>query len=484
MVMKVIERSRALYLRFRSVVAAGLLTIALPSCSSSNAQELLLIENGVLMTMAPGQEEPFVGYVAVGEDGRITAIGEGPAPSGLAARSRYDAAGKFVTPGFISAHSHVWQSAFRGLAADQLVREGWSEAVYRQMAIQSPAEDFYWYTLHGLLDHGIHGITSVYNFTYGNRGAGEFAAEQWRGAIDSGVRFIHSYARSRDVSAEKQREELATFIDYARPRMDEPTFLKMSVAGTAGSLEAVALDKELMERFDMSNQTHYLEYPREKEQQQATFTNIEAAGMLGPDLSFGHFIHTTEPMLKAAAAAGAGMSWNPLSNGRLASGIADIPKYLTLGVKVGMGVDGQASADLPDPFENMRMGLYMIRAKYESALVMQPVDVMRLHTLGSAEVLGIADKVGSLEVGKFGDILLIDPKAVDRAPVFDAYATLVFATNVLNLERVYVGGELTVLNRKPVRQDSSKISDEVWKRVTSLKPPPGFETPTLSAVSP
>ena len=57
-------------------------------------------------------------------DGRITAIGAGAAPAGLSATSRYDATGKFVTPGFISAHSHVWQSAFRGLAADQLVREG------------------------------------------------------------------------------------------------------------------------------------------------------------------------------------------------------------------------------------------------------------------------------------------------------------------------------------------------------------------------
>jgi cytosine/adenosine deaminase-related metal-dependent hydrolase len=469
--MKRFQQTRARRLPLAALVTAALvLCVALPT--SAAAQELLIVENGILMTMAPGQEQPFVGYVAVGEDGRITSIGPGAPPKGLTARTTYDATGKFVTPGFISAHSHVWQSAFRGLAADQLVREGWSEAVYRQMAIQSVPEDFYWYTLHGLLDHAIHGITSVYNFTYGNRGAREFAEQQWRGSIDSGVRFIHSYARSRDVPADEQRAELAAFMEYAHPQMDQPTFLKMSIAGTAGPAENVALDLELMKQFHMSNQTHYLEYPREKAQQQANFAIMEASGIVGPDLSFGHFIHTTDPMIKAAAAAGAGMSWNPLSNGRLASGIADIPRYLMLGVKVGMGVDGQASADLPDPFENMRMGLYMIRAKYESALVMQPIDVMRLHTMGSADVLGIADKVGSLEPGKFGDILVIDPKSVDRAPVFDPYATLVFATNVLNLERVYIGGDLAIVGRKPVKQDFSKVSKEVWTRVTSLNPPP------------
>ena len=136
-----------------------------------------------------------------------------------------------------------------------------------------------------------------------------------------------------------------------------------------------------------------------------------------------------------------------------------------------MGVDGQASADLPDPFENMRVGLYMIRAKYESALVMQPIDVLRLHTLGGAEVLGVADKVGSLEVGKYGDILVIDPKRLDRAPVFDPYATLVFACNVLNLERVYVGGELKARDRAVLRKDWGKITAELDARVTKLRPP-------------
>lgn len=452
-----------------SILARLLLLVAF-SASTASAAERLLITNGLLMTMNPAEPTPYVGYIAVGADGKISAIGQGAPPANLKADTVLDAKGKFVTPGFISAHSHIWQSAFRGLAANQYVR-GWSDVVYRQMAIQSTPEDFYWFTLHGCVDHLVHGITSVYNFTYGSRGAGEFARQQWRGQIDCGARFIHSYARSRDEPEAKQRADLADFIAYTKKDMNRPTVLKLSIAGTSSPLEAIKLDVELMKQYGMSNETHFLEWPLNKEQQQANFQNIVEAGILGPDLAFGHFIHTTEPMLKTVAAAGSGMVWNPLSNGRLASGIADIPKYLTLGIKVGMGVDGQASADLPDPFENMRVGLYMIRAKYESALVMQPEDVLRLHTLGSAQVLGIADKVGSLEVGKYGDILVIDPKTLDRAPVFDPYATLVFACNTLNLEKVYVGGELLVENRKALRHDTRKISSELTARVTRLNPP-------------
>jgi imidazolonepropionase-like amidohydrolase len=82
----------------------------------------------------------------------------------------------------------------------------------------------------------------------------------------------------------------------------------------------------------------------------------------------------------------------------------------------------------------MRMGLYVIRANYESAKVLQPIDVLRFHTLGSAEVLGVADKVGSLEVGKFGD----------------------------------VGGDLLVDTYKLQKSDMGKVSREVSERVARL----------------
>jgi cytosine/adenosine deaminase-related metal-dependent hydrolase len=128
-----------------------------------------------------------------------------------------------------------------------------------------------------------------------------------------------------------------------------------------------------------------------------------------------------------------------------------------------MGVDGEASADLADPFENMRTGLYAIRDKYENAGVMGPYDVLRLHTIGSAAVLGVEDKLGSLEVGKMADFLVIDPRRFGH--VFDPYATLVFVTSQPDLERVYVGGDLMVEHGAPLKQDLMKVQREVDGRV-------------------
>jgi 5-methylthioadenosine/S-adenosylhomocysteine deaminase len=152
------------------------------------------------------------------------------------------------------------------------------------------------------------------------------------------------------------------------------------------------------------------------------------------------------------------MSWNPLSNGRLASGVADIPKYLKMGIRVGMGVDGEASADLADPFENMRTGLYAIRDKYEDATIMSPYDVLYLHTMGSADVMGVKDKLGSLEAGKYADFLVVDPTRFGT--IFDPYASLVLITG----ERDYVGGELKVDHGMLIGQDMRKVHTETDRR--------------------
>jgi 5-methylthioadenosine/S-adenosylhomocysteine deaminase len=432
----------------------------------------LLIVNGTELTMNPEQTEPFIGYVLVGNDGKIKAIGKGNPPPGIQAQTTYDAKGKFVLPGFISAHSHLSESAFRGLATDQYVYEypaltGWVEALETRELGTRP-EDYYWFTLQGALDHLVHGITSVYNFAYARKDDEGFEEYQWRAELDAGMRFIHSYEPSGNSTPAVRRANLEKFLAYAKKDMGRPTVLRMAYSGWITTPQALQLDASFFRDYHLYSEIHYLESPVNQQAQRDNFKYITAANILGPNVSFGHFIHPDDAILKTVAAAGSGMVWNPMSNGRLASGIADIPKYRKMGIKVGMGVDGEGSSDLPDPFENMRMGLYVIRAKYESAKVLQPIDVLRFHTLGSAEVLGVADKVGSLEVGKFGDIIIVDPKLVERGPVVDPYAAVVLACNAMNLAKVYVGGDLLVDTYRLQKNDMSRVSREVSQRVAKL----------------
>ena len=133
-----------------------------------------------------------------------------------------------------------------------------------------------------------------------------------------------------------------------------------------------------------------------------------------------------------------------------------------------MGIDGQASADVSDPFENMRMGMYQLRMERESPAVMQPYDVLYLHTLGTARAMGVADKVGSLEVGKYADFVVVDTSEFDVGPVFDLYASLVFSCSIANLDWVFVGGQPQARRGELLRHYFPQLSHEVRTRLAAL----------------
>ena len=444
----------------------------------SQPQARLLVTNAYIFSMAYDQREPFHGYLVVANDGRLTTVAPGNPPATLKAATTWNANGHWILPGFISAHSHLWQSAYRGLAPSQTLT-GWITELYGKQSTHATAKDLYWFTLEGSLDHLRHGITSAYNFSLGGHTPDQslaFNQQEFNAELASGIRFVHGWqpGRRKDNDAqantvEETRDHLKAFLDWSAPQRQNPRVLSVMINGMTSFVprddapQEAALEVSLMREFHLGNQTHYLEPPETADSEQALFPLFVHSGMLSDQLIFGHFIHTTPEILAATGSAHAAMSWNPLSNGRLASGTADIPAYLQAGIRVGMGVDGEASADLADPFENMRTGLYAIRDMYQSAYIMTPYDVLRLQTLGSADVLGVSDRLGSLETGKFADFLVLDP--THFGVVFDPYATLVLVASEPDLERVYVGGELQVEHGTLLHQDLRHVQAEVNHRV-------------------
>lgn len=431
----------------------------------------LLVTNATFLTMKPGEDAPFVGHMLVDGTGRIAALAAGAPKAGIEADRTLDASNKIVMPGFVSAHSHLYQSAFRGLGANNNTGE-WRQDV-KVYWVHASDDDLYWFTYHGALSHLVHGVTSAFSFGYNAR-PGDYNDTQLRGLLDSGIRFIHAFAQNRSIPVEEQYKSFLRYYDNAKAHFDDPEFLRLGITGDGGSLEYARFDKRLMEEFGALNQAHFLSEAYrlmddgrrlEKEEVQQNFENFIEAGTLGPNQYFGHFIHTNDAIVSRSAAAGSGMSWQPLSNGRLGSGIADIPKYLEQGLKVGMGVDGEASADIADPFENMRMGLYFVRASYGRASIMQTIDVLRMATIGSAELMGVGDRIGSLEIGKFADFLVINPPS----PVFDVASTIVLSVNNADIDSVYVGGRKLVDRLTFTLCDAAKFNSEVEKRVDRLR---------------
>jgi 5-methylthioadenosine/S-adenosylhomocysteine deaminase len=453
----------------------------------SPPQAQLLVKNALLLTMEP-EAEPFVGHLVVGPDGRIAAVGPGDPPVGTAAEV-IDASGRIVAPGFISAHSHLFQSPLRGLGTDQTLY-GWLGAIKLLSAHASP-EDMYWFCLHGAVDFLRNGITTGYDFTYtGDLGGGQhsigigesagplevnqepYEEAQIRAKLDSGLRFINSVSIVPQGTEPEIQARMERILAFAKQFSAEPRFLKMAISGwvqRSSGPESAVREARFMKLFGLMNQAHFLESPERVPEQQAKFAWYRDAGALGPDFVFGHFIHTTPEIIAETARSGACMCWQPAANGRLGSGTADIPALRKAGIKVGIGADDQSCSDLADPFQSLRVGLFSVRSLYRDATILKTRDVLHFHTLGAAEILGIADRVGSLKVGKFADFVVVDPRHPDTGPVHDPVATYVLACSLRNLKQVYVAGKRVADGPDLVDFDEARLRAEIDQRVARLQ---------------
>lgn len=445
---------------------------------------MLLVTRALLIPVSdahPGHLDD--GWMLVGDDGRIDSIGSGTPPPVPAGTETLDAAGAFVAPGFVSAHSHLFTGPARGLGVDSTLY-GWCDSMLGLFRHVSP-ELVYWCSLHGALDFLGNGVTTAFDFcdprlpwepmVAGRRtGAGElrdldYVTRQSDAKADAGIRFVNAIGMDVTVGTDEEVfERLAAAIAHDAAH-DPALRLGSAVFGAvqwSPRRDAAELEAEAMRRFGIINQAHFLETREEVELQRSKFEWYAEAGALGPELVFGHFIQTTAEIIDRAAEAGAGMSWQPASNGRLASGTADIPRMRERGMAIGVGLDDQACTDVSDPWQNMRVGIFQQRAATGEPRAMMPAEMLRLHTRGSAEVLGVADRVGSLEPGKFADFLVVDPRSPDIGPLWHPVDNYVLACGLRNLKRVFVGGRL--VSREGV--SANPLAEEASARVHEALP--------------
>jgi cytosine/adenosine deaminase-related metal-dependent hydrolase len=412
--------------------------------------------HNALVLPVTGEQPWFWGWLSVDDDGRILGMGEGSPPRD-APLPHHDVKGCFLAPGFVSAHSHIYTGGMRGVAASSPLYEWVS--LNSQMLLGADADDLYWMSLAGGLDHLSCGITSVYNFTQSRvislfdyeqsvlKAArvhpAEFVTRQVDGVAASGIRFVTSVRLDDEQVGEDEAftafDAVMQHLDTVRPDRN----LGGSVYGAvqwSSSPATAERERALMDRYGITNQAHFVETAEQIEIQQSKFEWYDAAGVLGPAFAFGHFVHPTEQMVARVRDTGSAVVWQPMSNGRLGSGIAAVPRLLRDSVTVGMGVDDQSCTDVSDPFENMRTGLFIQRALHSDPSILTPADVLAAHTIGSAAAMGVSERVGSLEVGKFADFLVVDPSSPHTGPIWDPIATYVLGCGLRNLSQVVVGG--------------------------------------------
>src|SRR3954449_2581950 len=171
----------------------------------------LTVVDALLVPVADGGPASLRGWLTVGDDGRITGIGPGTPP--VLSGEVLDAGGAIVAPGFVSAHSHLFTSGFRGIAPDATLYP-WVRAMMEVLA-HTDAEDVYWATVHGACDFLANGVTSAYNFlqsrvtwlydattgtsTMGRVNPVDYTVRQFAGAADAGLRVVDAIRLDDDA---------------------------------------------------------------------------------------------------------------------------------------------------------------------------------------------------------------------------------------------------------------------------------------------
>lgn len=419
--------------------------------------EPIVIENAHI---APVRGPEIAGGHIVVEDGRIAAVGPGPAPSPAGTAHRIDGTGCLATPGLVNTHHHLYQWATQGLFPESGLFE-WLTGLYGTWAGMD-AEVVHGAATAGLAWLALGGCTTTADHHYVfPKGRGDLFEAEIRAARAVGLRF-HPCRGSMDLGRSRgglppdeiveDTDEVLAATEAAIDAYHDPSpasMLRVAVAPcspfsvTEGLMTGSA---ELARRKGVRLHTHLAEtleedgYCRERKGC-SPGEYMDKLDWLGADVWFAHCVHLHDADVTRFAATGTGTAHCPTSNARLGSGIARVADLLRAGAPVGLGVDGAASSELTSLAGELRQAALFQRAAYGPG-AFTARQALRIGTLGGATCLGRQDEIGTLEAGKLADIALWRVDGF-RAAVEDPVFALVFGATP-PLERLLVGGRTVV----------------------------------------
>ncbi len=453
------------------------LTLFLATSFAATATEKIdiLITGGTVVTMAgPNLEN---GSVAI-RDGEIVAVGaSSEVDQKYAAKTVIRAGGHAVVPGFVNAHTHAPMVLFRGIADDLDLMDWLTNYIFPAEAKNVDREFVKW----------------------GMRLA---AAEMIRsGTTTFGDMYYFESDIAREAKAAGLRGVLAqTFIDFPAP--DNKTWDEMVAYMRAYAKQwkgdrlitpALAphapftVSKEHLQQvralatelgcpilIHVSETKNELAQVAEKQNGMTPGAYLDSIGFLGDDVVAAHGVHLTADELKTFAAKKTGVVHCPESNQMLASGVAPIVDMVKAGMEVGLGTDGPAGSNNNlDMLEEMASAARLQKVMRENPKAISAREVLRLGTIGGAQVLGLADKIGTLERGKRADVVIIDLQQAKTQPVYSVESAIVYAASGNSVVTTIVDGRILMRRGEVLTVDEAaatvKAKEYRQKVLASLK---------------
>ena len=427
----------------------------------------IVVENGTILTMDAKHTTIEDGQLGLSGD-TISYIGPAGAME-VQGTKVIDAGGGIVMPGLINGHTHAAMTLFRGLADDLPLME-WLNAYIFPVEKRMDASFVYTGTLLACAEMILGGTTTFCDMYL-------FEKEVVRAARKAGMRalvgeVLYDFDSPNYGPVEKGLEYTEELILEWR----KDPLISIAVEPHAlftCSPELMRAAHELARRFEVPLITHLSETIAEVQEISQRYgvrpvEHLQSLELLGPHLIVDHAVHLDEKEIAMLAEADVKIIHNPESNMKLASGVAPVPRLLQAGITVGLGTDGCASNNNLDLFAEMDTAAKLHKVMSGDTTVMDAELVLRMATIEGAKALGLEKLVGSVEIGKKADIIVIDTRKPHLTPMYRPYSHLVYAAKGHDVSHVIINGQLVMEKRRLLTLDLTEVMESARERARQV----------------
>ena len=455
------------------VLSALLVALSIaPAVQPARQNVSLIVTGGAVVTVDTSNRVIASGAVAInGRD--IVAVDTADAiAQRFSAAETIDATGQVVLPGLINTHTHAPMVLYRGLADDLALMEWLQKYIFPAEAKTVTPEFVRAGTRLAALEMIQSGTTAYADMYY-------FEEEIAKATKEAGIRGVlgQTIIQFPVPDAKTPADSIARAVAFIKQWRDDelivpaiaPHAMYTLDAATLKTIRATADSEKAPVIIHLAETRDEVKVAREKYKMTPT-RFLESINFWGPRTLAAHAVHVSPADIAILARRGVGLSHNPESNMKLASGTAPVPDMQTAKIAVGLGTDGAASNNDLDMFEAMRQAAFLHKLQRNDPRVLPATTALRMATLDGARALGMDKMIGSLETGKRADLIVVSMRGARQTPMYDPISHLVYVSRGDDVQTTIVNGKVVMRDRRVATLDEKAVLDEAsaWaKKVRS-----------------
>lgn len=425
-----------------------------------------LIEKATIMTMDNGGRLYPDGHVLFDENG-ILAVGSGACSQD--ADIRVDGRQGILMPGMINVHSHIPMIPFRSMGDDCPDR---LRRFLFPLELEAMTPDLvYAAARYAACELLLSGVTSILDMYY-------FEDQVARACEETGIRaWVGETVIGQETCDSKTPYGGLPLCEELIRKWQGHKRIHPLVAPHATNTSSPQMLKaayDLSVKYQVPYTLHVSEMDYEmsyfKEQYGKTpIAFLHDLGVLGERTIAVHCIHATGPDIRLLADTGTKVAHCIGANTKAGKGICPALDMRKAGVGIGIGSDGPSSGNTMDLFTQFKMIASFQKTKYRDRSAFPAREIVELGTMGGARVLGAEDEIGSIEIGKQADLVLLETKSVNMFPLYNPYSAIVYSANASNVDSVWVQGRQLVRGGRLMEMDLQTERDRLWAEMKEFR---------------